>query len=86
MPQRRRGQSVLAKVERDRQMVGLHTEYPAFGWNENKGYGTAAHKDALRACRSHPVPPGQLAAALRLSRGPMAAWRAAGARWCKMEP
>ncbi|WP_346960767.1 ribonuclease HII [uncultured Arthrobacter sp.] len=41
--------SVLAKVERDRQMAALHTEYPDFGWNENKGYGTAAHKDALRA-------------------------------------
>ncbi len=40
--------SVLAKVERDALMRGLHTEYPAYGWDENKGYGTAAHKDALR--------------------------------------
>ena len=40
--------SVLAKVERDRIMCGLHTEYPAYGWDENKGYGTAAHKEALR--------------------------------------
>jgi ribonuclease HII len=40
--------SVLAKVARDRIMVGLHEEYPAFGWNENKGYATSFHRDALR--------------------------------------
>ncbi|MCU1564776.1 MAG: ribonuclease, partial [Arthrobacter sp.] len=32
----------------------LHAEYPAFGWDENKGYGTAAHKDALRAAGPTP--------------------------------
>ncbi|OFI39623.1 ribonuclease HII [Arthrobacter sp. SW1] len=41
--------SVLAKVARDRMMLELHSEFPAFGWNENKGYGTAAHREALRA-------------------------------------
>lgn len=46
--------SVLAKVERDRQMAALHTEYPAFGWDVNKGYGTAAHKGALRAAGPTP--------------------------------
>jgi ribonuclease HII len=46
--------SVLAKVERDRLMLSLHTEYPAFGWNENKGYGTAAHREAIRL--SGPTP------------------------------
>ena len=46
--------SVLAKVERDRQMAALHEEFPAFGWNENKGYGTAAHKDALRTAGPTP--------------------------------
>ncbi|WP_427130879.1 ribonuclease HII [Pseudarthrobacter sp. S9] len=46
--------SILAKVERDRMMCELHTEYPAFGWHENKGYGTAAHKDALRAAGPTP--------------------------------
>lgn len=40
--------SILAKVERDTLMRDLHDEYPAFGWDVNKGYGTAAHKDALR--------------------------------------
>ncbi len=46
--------SILAKVERDGQMRKLHTEYPAFGWDVNKGYGTAAHKDALRAAGPTP--------------------------------
>ncbi len=41
--------SILAKVERDNLMRDLHGEYPAFGWDVNKGYGTAAHKDALRS-------------------------------------
>lgn len=46
--------SVLAKVERDRIMRSLHSEFPAYGWNENKGYGTALHKEALRL--SGPTP------------------------------
>ncbi len=46
--------SILAKVERDGQMRELHTEYPAFGWDVNKGYGTAAHKNALRAAGPTP--------------------------------
>ena len=40
--------SVLAKVERDRTMQELHLEYPAFGWDVNKGYGTALHREAIR--------------------------------------
>lgn len=46
--------SILAKVERDGMMRDLHREYPAFGWDENKGYGTAAHKSALRAAGPTP--------------------------------
>ncbi|MDQ0212932.1 ribonuclease HII [Arthrobacter bambusae] len=46
--------SVLAKVARDHIMLGLHEEYPAFGWNENKGYATSFHRDALRS--SGPTP------------------------------
>ncbi|GAA4031089.1 ribonuclease HII [Arthrobacter methylotrophus] len=41
--------SVLAKVARDRIMVELHEEYPAFGWNENKGYATFSHRAAIRS-------------------------------------
>jgi ribonuclease HII len=40
--------SILAKVERDRQMAELHLECPDFGWDVNKGYATANHRDALR--------------------------------------
>ncbi|WP_309081872.1 ribonuclease HII [Zhihengliuella sp.] len=40
--------SVLAKVERDRLMVQYHRDEPHFCWAENKGYGTEAHRAALR--------------------------------------
>ncbi|MCA4132050.1 ribonuclease HII [Arthrobacter sp. M4] len=46
--------SVLAKVARDRRMVELHAEYPTYGWNENKGYATPAHREALRAAGATP--------------------------------
>ncbi|NLS10081.1 ribonuclease HII [Nesterenkonia sp. MY13] len=40
--------SVLAKVERDELMTELDSEYPQFGWASNKGYGSAAHREAIR--------------------------------------
>jgi ribonuclease HII len=46
--------SIIAKVERDRMMCELHNEYPAYGWDVNKGYGTATHKEALRAAGPSP--------------------------------
>jgi len=39
--------SVLAKTERDLLMEKLHEQFPHYGWNKNKGYGTAAHCKAL---------------------------------------
>ena len=40
--------SILAKTERDLYMVDtLHPMYPCYGWDVNKGYGTAAHMKAL---------------------------------------
>ncbi|GCF11138.1 ribonuclease HII [Dictyobacter arantiisoli] len=39
--------SIIAKVTRDRIMVALHQEYPEYGFEQHKGYGTAAHLDAL---------------------------------------
>ena len=48
--------SVVAKVLRDRAMARLAVRYPAFGWERNAGYGTAAHRAALRdvgPCRHH---------------------------------
>jgi ribonuclease HII len=46
--------SVIAKVERDRMMRELHLEYPDYGWDINKGYATAAHRDVLRAAGPTP--------------------------------
>ena len=40
--------SIIAKVNRDRMMVQLHEEYPAYGFAQHKGYGTEAHLAALR--------------------------------------
>lgn len=35
--------SVLAKVHRDRMMVELHDDHPAYGWSSNKGYAAPEH-------------------------------------------
>jgi ribonuclease HII len=39
--------SVLAKTHRDELMLGLNDEYPAYGWNRNKGYPTRQHRSAI---------------------------------------
>ncbi|OJU50007.1 MAG: ribonuclease HII [Bacteroidales bacterium 45-6] len=39
--------SILAKTYRDDYMQSIHKEFPAYLWNVNKGYGTAAHRKAL---------------------------------------
>ncbi len=39
--------SVLAKTHRDELMRKLHQEFPAYGWNRNKGYPTAVHRTAI---------------------------------------
>jgi ribonuclease HII len=40
--------SILAKVHRDALMRQLHAAYPRYGWQQNAGYGSAAHLAALR--------------------------------------
>jgi ribonuclease HII len=40
--------SVLAKVERDRQMVAAAARFPGYGFERHVGYGTAAHLEALQ--------------------------------------
>lgn len=40
--------SILAKVERDRQMRALHETYPHYRFDQHKGYPTAAHLELLR--------------------------------------
>ena len=40
--------SILAKVTRDEYMTKLSKEYPEYGFDKNKGYGTKQHIMALR--------------------------------------
>ncbi len=39
--------SVIAKVTRDRLMVGFNQTYPVYAFDRHKGYGTKAHRAAL---------------------------------------
>lgn len=48
--------SILAKTYRDEYMHRIHAEFPQYGWNRNKGYGTAVHRKAIEEyglCRFH---------------------------------
>jgi ribonuclease HII len=47
--------SIIAKVTRDRLMINYHTRYPDYGFNINKGYGTAIHYDGLFAKGPCPI-------------------------------
>lgn len=40
--------SIIAKVSRDRIMRKAHEEYPEYGFDKHKGYGTKAHLVALK--------------------------------------
>jgi ribonuclease HII len=39
--------SVLAKTHRDAHMALLASEFPEYGWLQNKGYPTKQHRDAI---------------------------------------
>lgn len=41
--------SILAKTTRDQWMIDIDPLYPAYGFGIHKGYGTANHRDAIRA-------------------------------------
>lgn len=41
--------SVVAKVARDAWMEGCDARFPEYGFGRHKGYGTAQHRDVLRA-------------------------------------
>ena len=47
--------SILAKVSRDRFMLGLDKEYPQYAFAKHKGYGTALHIELLRKYGASPV-------------------------------
>ena len=40
--------SIVAKVTRDRMMVGYAEKFPGYAFEKNKGYGTAAHIEGLK--------------------------------------
>ena len=48
--------SILAKTWRDEYMRNLHEEFPHYGWDNNKGYGTREHRNAIEKyglCKYH---------------------------------
>ncbi len=48
--------SILAKTARDQIMVEMEFSYPGYGFSRHKGYGTNAHRQALRengVCEIH---------------------------------
>lgn len=47
--------SILAKVTRDDLMLELAEQYPQYGFEVHKGYGTKAHYEALRQFGATPV-------------------------------
>lgn len=47
--------SIMAKVTRDRLMVQYAQEYPEYGFEKHKGYGSAAHIEALKTYGPCPI-------------------------------
>ena len=48
--------SIIAKVTRDRLMMTLAKDYPGYGFERHKGYGTPEHQqaiDKLGVCALH---------------------------------
>ncbi|MBQ9087248.1 MAG: ribonuclease HII [Lentisphaeria bacterium] len=47
--------SIVAKVVRDRMMMEAAQQYPEYGFDAHKGYGTAEHLEALRKYGASPL-------------------------------
>jgi len=47
--------SIVAKVFRDRLMISLDVQYPGYGFARHMGYGTPAHRDAIRRLGPSPM-------------------------------
>lgn len=48
--------SILAKTYRDEFMMNIHQQFPQYAWDNNKGYGTLAHRKAIELhgqCQYH---------------------------------
>lgn len=46
--------SILAKTHRDEYMMQLHEQFPHYGWDRNKGYGTIGHRRQMMQHGSSP--------------------------------
>lgn len=72
--------SIVAKVTRDRMMGDLHRQYPAYGFEGHKGYGTEVHLKALESlgpCPEHRLSFGPVMETLagKSANGPLAFWK-----------
>ena len=47
--------SIIAKVTRDRVMIEMDAKYPGYGFAGHKGYGSAAHMDAIKRLGPSPI-------------------------------
>ncbi len=47
--------SIIAKIRRDKEMCRLHKEYPHYGFNRHKGYGTKKHIRAVKKYGPSPI-------------------------------
>jgi len=48
--------SIIAKVERDKAMLNYHKQYPEYGFDKHKGYGTRYHFEKIKeygCCKIH---------------------------------
>ena len=64
--------SILAKVERDAQMLALHEQYPEYGFDRHKGYPTKDHREILKTigpCPEHRRSYAPVILSLRALRG-----------------
>ncbi|MEZ4937454.1 MAG: ribonuclease HII [Crocinitomicaceae bacterium] len=46
--------SILAKTYRDEFMENLHLKFPNYGWDQNKGYPTKKHREAIKKFGASP--------------------------------
>lgn len=47
--------SIVAKVDRDNHMVKLSEQYPEYGFEKHKGYGTLEHRNKLKLHGPSPI-------------------------------
>ena len=47
--------SIIAKVTRDRLMMQYHRQFPVYGFDKHKGYGTRYHINAIRVHGQSPI-------------------------------